>query len=635
MPESPPSARAARAADWILTGGLAATLAWTTLCLGGYLAETMVWSSRAVVALAVLALARAAAGSSEEPVRISWLVLLPLPFLAYALGSVIWIAPARWLAWREWFLWLQGWVVFALAFHIGRSRGPMRLLAATFVLLALTGVAMAAYQRFVDPGWMMLGRRQTWTFEGRSAGSFGIPNSLAAQLELVLPLCLVLAVSRAVSLSAKLLSLWLAAAFAFALVLTGSRGGWIALGVGLLAWPLLGGGNWRRRAGGALAIAAVLAAAAAGLYRFSPAARTRIEPFLDGRLEASRPLIWKAGWDIWRTAPWLGTGAASYNVLFNQHRPRGFVDEPDWTHNEYLNTLGDYGVLGAALWLAPGVALLVVGWRAVRRARLAPAAGAGIFGLWRWRFGLWLGLVAFGAHLAVDFHLKIPALAFMAAICAAWLARDEPGGELSIRRGVLARLALLAAAAALPALWLVRADRMYRAESVRFEPRREINRLARAGDENFRPAIPPAVAAARRATAIDPANGQAWADLSYATALSAHLPGANRVLLGPLADQAARRALETCPLVAEFWVRRSVAEDMMGRRGEARKSLEQALKLAPHNGEYWFYLAYHLANSKGNETAAREALATCLSLDPGNRQGLALRERLQARNLRN
>lgn len=634
MPETSTPARAARAVDWIVTLGLAATLAGTTLGLGGYLAETMVWSSRAVVALAVVALARAAFAPADQPLRLSWLVLLPLPFLVFSLASVAWIAPARWLAWREWLLWLQAWVVFGLAFHAGRNRGPIRVLVATFVLLAVTGVAMAAYQRFVDPGWMMLGRRQTPTFEDRSAGSFGIPNSLAAQLNLLLPVCLLLLFSRGVTAAQKVFCAWLAAACAVALALTGSRGGWLSLGLALLAWPLLGGGNWRRRAGGAVAVVAVLAALAAGLYHFSDTARERIQPFLDGRWELSRPHVWRAGWEIWQTSPWMGTGAASFQVLFDGFRPRGFGDDPIWTHNEYLNTLSDYGVVGLVLWLLPIFVIAGVGWRAVRRLRTAPSTGAGLFGRWRWKFGIWLGLLAFALHLAVDFHLRIPALAFMAAVLSAWLVRDESGWETLLRRGLALRLGLVLAACALPALWVGRADRLYRAEAARFEARREIDRRARAGDD-FVAAIWPAIDAARMATLIDAANGQAWADLSYATALASHVPGSAKPMFGPLAEQAARRALENCSLLPEFWVRKAVAEDLMGRSWEARRSLNEALKLAPNNGEYWVYLAYHLANLKGEEAAALEAVATGLSLDPGNRQGLALRERLQARNLRN
>lgn len=621
--------------DWVLAFGLAATLAWTTLCLGGYLAETMVWSSRAVVALAVVALLRTALAPRSQPLRLHWAVLLPVPFLVFALASVLWIAPARWLAWREWLLWLQAWLVFAIVLHGARGRGHVRVLARTFVMLAVVGAAMAAYQRFADPEWMMLGHRQAASYGGRSAGSFGIPNSLAAQLELVTPLCLVLLSSRAVTLAMKVLCGWLAAAFIVTIIFTGSRGGWIGLGGALLAWPLLGGGNWRRRVAGAALVAVALMALGAGLIRFSATARERIEPLLAGRAESSRPILWKAGAQIWQTAPWLGTGAASYNVLFNRYRPRGFVDEPDWTHNDYLNTLGDYGLVGFALWLGAGGAILGLGWRAVQRARRESVPVGNLFVLWRWKFGLWLGLFAFAVHLFVDFHTKIPALAFMSAISAALLLREETGMRWQMRRSVGIRLGAAVAAIGLVALWIARADRLYRAEAARFEPRREINRLARRGEENFLEAIPPAVRAFQRATAIDPQNGQAWADLSYATALSWHRHRGDKILPGLLAEQTARRALELCPQVAEFWVRLGVAQDMTGRRTQARASFDEALKLAPNSSEYWFYLAYHLAAVNGVESEARAAVDTCLALDPGNRQGLALRERLQARTLRN
>lgn len=634
-PDSPEPVRAAPAGDWVLTLGLAATLAWTTLCLGGYLAETMVWTSRAVVALTVLALLRFALAPRREPWRLPWVALLPVPFLLFALASVLWIAPARWLAWREWLLWLQTWLVFVLVLQGARGRAQTRVLAGTFVGLALAGVAMAAYQRLVDPEWMMLGRRQSASYEGRSAGSFGIPNSLAAQLELITPLCLVLLASRAVTLAMKVLCGWLAAAFIVTIILTGSRGGWIGLGGALLAWPLLGGGNWRRRIGGAALVAGAVVLLFAGLLRFSAPARERIAPMLSGRLESSRPVIWKAGVQIWRTAPWLGTGAASYNVLFNQYRPRGFRDEPDWTHNDYLNTLGDYGIVGFALWLAAGGAILGLGWRAVQRARRASVPVGNIFTLWRWKFGLWLGLLAYVLHLFVDFHTKIPALAFMSAIVAAVLLREEATMRRELRRNAAVRVGAVLVALGLGALWIGRADRLYRAEAVRFEPRREINRLARRGEEDFLGAIPPALQAFRRATELDPQNGQAWADLSYATALSWHVHRGDKILSGLLAEQAARRALAICPLVAEFWVRLGVAQDMMGSRSQARVSFERALKLAPNNSEYWFYLAYHFAAAGGQEEEARQALDTCLALDQGNRQGLALRERLQARTLRN
>lgn len=631
VPVSPPS-RTAAVAEGLCGVGLAVVVAGTTLALGGYLAETMVVVSTAVLGLAALALLACAFAPGHWPVRLHPAALLPVPFLLYALASVVGWAPAPWLAWREWFLWLQAWLVFVLVLHTGRSRGSTAGWLGVLVVLALVGVGLAAYQRFVDAEWMMLGLRQSPTFAERSAGSFGIPNSLAAQLELLLPGCLVLLFSRSVPVAGKVLAGWLAALLAVGLVWTGSRGGWLGLAGALMLWPVVTARGWSR-VGRPVAVGLVLVLLFVGLFRFSAPVRERLVPFLDGRLETSRPHLWRAGVELWQGAPWLGTGAASYNVLFNRHRAPGFRDEPDWAHNDYLNTLSDYGVVGFALWAGAGFLALAWGARVVRRARREGGRRRRWTDHWRVKLGLWLGLVAFAVHLTVDFHTKIPALAFLAAVVAGLLLRDERGWDRP--RTLPWRLGALAGAVVLVGVVWPRADRLYRAEALRYEPRREIDRRARSGEAGFLPAVEAALPAFRRATEVDPRNGQAWADYAYALALAWHGHRGDQALNGLLAEQAARRALELCPLIAEFWVRRGVAEDMQGRPASARRSFDQALQLAPNSAEYWYHLAFHLARQPGAEGRAAAALETCLALDPGNREALGLREQLLVGRLRN
>jgi O-antigen ligase len=613
--------RFAVAGEWLLTAGLAATLAWTTLCLGGYRAETMVVTAWAVFGLAAL-------GGGLwfcQPRPFKRVALLPAPFLLFALASVLWLAPAKWLAWREWLLWMQMWLVFGLTLHFGRSRGQTGVLVGTLALLGLAGAGLAAYQRFVDPEWMMLGRTQAEQFIGRSAGMFGIPNSLAGLLELMLPLCLVLLGSRAVPWAGRLVCGWLAAAFLFAVVLTGSRGGWISLASALALWPLLIGGDWRKKLGGVAAVLALVAGGVAALFQGSDYARERIQPFLSGQFETSRPIIWRVGAQIWREHPWLGSGAGSYNVVFESKRPRGFLNEPQWTHNDYLNTLSDYGLVGFALWAAAGAAWLWLGWRAVRRARRAPASG--LFGRWRWKFGLWLGLVAFALHLGVDFHTKLPALAFAAAVAAALLLRDEEEGSSVLPPaargwGVVAALGALALAGAVAAP-------LYRAEALREEWRRRIDKLA-AGQGTLDAVVPSAQIDFQRAVQLDPANAQAWADLSYAIALSWHVAGKpDPAAIGRRAEAAANRALALCPVIAEYWVRQAVALDLQRRTAEAEQAFRRALALGPNQPEWHYYWAFHLSAFPKRKAEAEAAVATCLSLDPANSEAVALRERLK------
>lgn len=617
--------------DWALVIGLAGTMAWTTLCLGGYLAETMVYTSTALFGLGILGAARLALVPRGEPIRVNLAVLLPVPFLLYALASVLWIAPARWLAWREWLTWLLAWLVFVIVLHTGRSRAATRFLAGTCVAVGIAAAAMAAYQRFIDPKWMMLGRVQAEQFWSRSAGCFGSPNSLASLLELMTPPCLVLLFSRRVGVAGRILSGWLAAVFLFAIVLTGSRGSWISLGLALIAWPLLGNGNWRRRLGGAVAIATILAAGLVLLYQFSGSARGRIDPFLAGKFESSRPVIWRIGLQIWQTSPWFGTGAASYNILFNQYRPNHFQNEPEWTHNDYLNMLSDFGVLGSMLWMMIGVAVLGLGWQGVQRLRRDGADSAA--GNWRWRFGLWLGLLAVTLHMFVDFQTKIPALAFALAVAAAFFLRDHPRLERNWRGGGQMRFLAAVVVIALGLLSVRRALPVYRSEATRFEPRTDIDRDARSGEARWVQLSIPASVSFRRATDLDPLNGQAWADLSYATQLSWHVKKGESTLLGLLARQQADRAISLCPVIAEFWLRRGAAARLCQQDNEAMLSFERAVKLAPNNPEVWYFLAFHLAASRGRQTEALQAVETCLSLDPSFRAALTLRDRLRPRHL--
>jgi O-antigen ligase len=625
MSEPLPSRLTARflaAGEWGLGLGLAAMIAWTTMCLGGYRPETMVVTSWAVFALAALG---GLLWSLRAGARFNLAGLLPVPFLLFALASACWIAPAPWLAWREWLLWLQAWLVFLLVLHHGRTRAQTWTLVGTLAGLGLVGAVLAAWQRFRDPVWLMLGRHQAEQFFGRSSGMFGIPNSLAGLLELMIPVCLTLLWSRATSLLAKVLCGWLAAIFIGVVALTGSRGGWLALASALVLWPLLFTRSWRRKLAGAVAVLGFGAAAIFALYRFSGEARGRIQPFLTGEFETSRPVMWRAGLEIWRERPWLGTGAASYNVLFDQHRPRSFHAEPQWTHNDYLNTLSDYGVVGFGLWAALGGGILWLGWRGVRRLRREKPASGRIFDLWRWRQGLWLGLVAFAVHLLVDFHTKIPALIFAAAVSAALLLRDEPALE---RRWPSAwRWIGVAAAAALLAFVPAFVAPVYRSEALRYRWRQKLDL---GGPRTWDDLVPPALASFQESVRIDPDNGQAWADLSWAQTLSWHVTHGDLSATGRRAELAADRAIQLCPLLAEFWARKGVALDMEGRRDDAEQCFRRALTLAPARPEWHYAYAYHLAAMPERKSEAWAELQTCLTLDPGNSAAVSLRDRLKA-----
>ena len=334
-------------AEWALVILVLANLWWTTLCLGGYRPETMVVT--AAVNLGTLGLLWAVAAWRRRRLEFPGAALATLPFLAYGAVNAAWITPVPWLGWRDWLGWAQMaavfWVVLA-GVRTGRAR---TVLFGGMATLGVVAVGMAVYQRLGDQGWLMMGRRQALQFLGRSSGPFGIPNSLAAFLNLLLPAMVALTFQRGAGAGQRVLCGYLAVLFAGGVLLTLSRGAWLSLGVALTAWPLLALRGAARRWRWSLIVALLLAASVMALYLSASQVRGRIDQLLRNQGEVSRSVMWRAGWKLAGERPLFGTGAGSYGVLFERYRPERFWDDPHWAHNDYLNTLSDYGIVGLLL----------------------------------------------------------------------------------------------------------------------------------------------------------------------------------------------------------------------------------------------------------------------------------------------
>lgn len=617
--------------EWMQTGLLAANLTWTTLCLGGYRAETMVVTSVLTSLLLVTWLATEATGPRGFR-RLHPASAWPALFLAYAAANAAFVSPMAWLGWREWLGWANMAAVFWVVLNGIRGPRTRRVLFLTLVVLGLAAVTLGCYQRFTQPDWLPMGRHQVEQFRGRASGPFGIPNSLAALLVLLLPVTGALALRRRATAIERVAWGWISSALFLGLVLTLSRGAGIALALALVAWPLCIRNRWTRKRrwgvtalvfGGVLCIGALTVA-------LSPRARERVGRLVRDAGERSRPILWRAAWELFRAHPILGSGAGSYNILFEQHRPKDFVDEPQWAHNEYLNTLSDYGAVGLVLFLGGGIVVVL---RHRRRVQPPEAAAEDGFQSRVVASAMEVGIAAFALQLVVDFNLRIPALAMACAMMSALvLSRDRPVEE-SPRSGRSTRwpraTAWLAAALVLAAM--IPVSRIYRAEALRARARQAMeSAVATSGGGEIAPFLT-AESDLRRSLALHAGNGDAWADLAFALELEGIATPARMPELGIGAEAAARRALERSATVPEFWIRRGVALDMQGNFPDAGAAFARALELAPANANAWYYYAYHLSlDTKGREEALR-AIAKCLSLDAGNRAAEALKVKLNGR----
>jgi O-antigen ligase len=160
----------------------------------------------------------------------------------------------------------------------------------------------------------------------------------------------------------------------FAVFLTLSRGGLVALAASLVAAVFMAGP--RRGVVTGVALAAVVA----GVVYFgafaSVEARDRILEVEGG---TGRTDIWKVGWRMVEDQPLRGVGAGNFPIASIHYllepgallRDDFIVDNPKVAHNTYLNVLAELGVVGLALFLAVIAFSLWCAARALGAASLA------------------------------------------------------------------------------------------------------------------------------------------------------------------------------------------------------------------------------------------------------------------------
>src|SRR5260370_25298678 len=150
-----------------------------------------------------------------------------------------------------------------------------------------------------------------------------------------------------------------------------SRGSWIAAGLAvfLLVGALLLDRNYRIQT---FALAALLTLA--GRYIAPKVEKAHLrwgKMFAEsGKVEEMRFSIWRSVAKMWRDNFWWGAGPAQFDCQFPQYRTIDVQARPEWAHNDYLNTLADWGLAGALLAAAAG-GLLDAGvfkrWKSARR----------------------------------------------------------------------------------------------------------------------------------------------------------------------------------------------------------------------------------------------------------------------------
>jgi probable O-glycosylation ligase (exosortase A-associated) len=207
-----------------------------------------------------------------------------------------------------------------------------------------------------------------------SAG--GDPNSLAASMDIALPFVLVL-VRRARTLWLKGVLVMFAFFMAYAVILSGSRGGLLGLLGGLFFLWLT---SKQKVLYGAVAAVAIFAAVSFMPKQYIERYST-IASYAEGEEvdESSRLRLegWKAGWEMFLDHPILGVGANTFGWAHAEYYSPEFQRNSLKAHSMYFQIIAELGFVGVVSFV--GLLFLVIRYNIRIQRRLR---GTGEEGEW-------------------------------------------------------------------------------------------------------------------------------------------------------------------------------------------------------------------------------------------------------------
>jgi O-antigen ligase len=539
---------------------------------------------------------------------LAWVVAA---FALYALGRYF-TADIEYVARQE----MIQVLLFAFMFFavVNNLHGQDETRLVSFTLIAL-GTLVASYA----VGQLMHHSNQVWNvispYSGRASGTYISPNNLSCFLAMLLPLALAFLMVGRVGIVTRILLGYAVATMVAGLAVTFSRGGWIAAAAGffLLLGILLGHRNHRLKA----LLLLVLLVAGLGIFTVQYLSKTagymqRVSKPVAGGTgvvdNSSRLWMWGAAVRMWQDHFWWGVGPAHYDYRFRQYRPENLQMRPDRAHNDYLNLLADWGVVGAAIVIT-GMAVFIFGlaktWPHVRREEKDFGHGQSN------RFAFFLGavgaLAALAVHSLMDFNLHIPANALVGVTLLALAASNLRFATERhwFRAGSPAKLGLMVGLLAV-AVYFVAQD---------WRLGQETRWLARA--ERLPVFSPERAAALEKAFACEPKNSATAYDIGECYRMQSLDGGGNDVALAQQALTWYAAAAKSDPFDGYSFLRTGMCLDWLGRHTEAEIFYNQAEALDP-NGYYMLAnIGWHFVQT-GDYAAARQYFLRSLQLSGEN-----------------
>ena len=226
----------------------------------------------------------------------------------------------------------------------------IQIITWTLVILA-AAISIYALIQFVTNTPRVWNFYKPEMYLSRGSGTYINPNHLAGFLEIVLPLGLAVVILGRTGHAVKIIFAYLSVIVLIGIAVSLSRGGWIATILTLICFFVAVAINTRGRWIIIFSVVLVFAGIAFYLGNNLQLQKRFQKAFGGGKVEDARFTYWKPAVEMWKDHPWTGIGPAHFQIRLPNYRTKDVQVHPVYVHNDYLNTLSDWGIVGGIIVL--------------------------------------------------------------------------------------------------------------------------------------------------------------------------------------------------------------------------------------------------------------------------------------------
>lgn len=230
--------------------------------------------------------------------------------------------------------------VFATLSNNQRIRSALNVLFLSSLVLGIDGI----YQHFTHHDFL---RHRPIIFTNRIYASFATPNAFGSYLTMVFPFLIFRFLSKFKVKLSRVIYFVLFILLFVCLLLTVSRGAWLAFLASVLYMSI-----WLKGLAVFLLVLGIVTSITHIFY--PPYVKERLLRFLvfsdTGSID--RKLIWRAGWKMFSVKPLIGLGLGTFMFNFKQFVVKNYPYGAVYAHNCYLQMAAEIGIIGLASFLS-------------------------------------------------------------------------------------------------------------------------------------------------------------------------------------------------------------------------------------------------------------------------------------------